>query len=68
MQQKTPPSISGELNAYLYSGSKPRLNKVKISGGCHKVSGEIYRATLDKTWAQIHQGEFDLIKKAHVPF
>ncbi|WP_306430326.1 GNAT family N-acetyltransferase [Siminovitchia terrae] len=50
------------MNAYWYSiqwGFKPRLNKVKASGGCHRFSEEIYRAGLDKIWAQIHQGEFD---------
>ncbi|WP_313427801.1 hypothetical protein [Siminovitchia terrae] len=37
-------------------GFKPRLNKVKASGGCHRF----YRAELDKIWAQIRQGAFDL--------
>ncbi|WP_185830787.1 hypothetical protein [Siminovitchia terrae] len=27
---------------------KPRLNKVKTPGGCHRFSEEIYRAVLDK--------------------
>ncbi|WP_185830586.1 hypothetical protein [Siminovitchia terrae] len=40
-------------------GVKPRLNKVKASGGCHRFSKEIYRAELDKIWAQIRQGAFD---------
>ncbi|WP_313432733.1 hypothetical protein [Siminovitchia terrae] len=40
-------------------GFKPRLNKVKASGGCHRFSEEIYRAELDKFWAQIRQGSFD---------
>ncbi|GIN90044.1 hypothetical protein J22TS1_10950 [Siminovitchia terrae] len=40
-------------------GFKPRLNKVKASGGCHRFSEEIYRAKLDKIWAQIRQGAFD---------
>ncbi|WP_213021604.1 hypothetical protein [Siminovitchia terrae] len=40
-------------------GSNPRLNKVKASGGCHRLSEEIYRAKLDKIWAQIRQGAFD---------
>jgi len=34
IQQKSPTSISGEMNAYWYSiqwGFKPRLNKVKAS-------------------------------------
>ncbi|GIN96681.1 hypothetical protein J6TS1_25510 [Siminovitchia terrae] len=47
---------------YWYSiqwGFKPRLNKVKASGGCHRFSEEIYRAELDKIWAQIRQGAFD---------
>ncbi|GIN94742.1 hypothetical protein J6TS1_06120 [Siminovitchia terrae] len=35
-----------------------RLNKVKASGGCHRFSEEIYRAELDKIWAQITQGAF----------
>ncbi|GIN94526.1 hypothetical protein J6TS1_03960 [Siminovitchia terrae] len=46
------------MNAYWYSiqqGFKPRLNKVKASGGCHRF----YRAELDKIWAQIRQGTFD---------
>ncbi|GIN89296.1 hypothetical protein J22TS1_03470 [Siminovitchia terrae] len=50
------------MNAYKYSiqwGFKPRLNKVKASGGCHRFSEEIYRAELDKFWAQIRQGAFD---------
>ncbi|WP_313430978.1 hypothetical protein [Siminovitchia terrae] len=62
IQQKSPTSISGEMNAYWYSiqwGFKPRLNKVKASGGCHRFSEEIYRAELDKIWAQIRQGAFD---------
>ncbi|RST59043.1 hypothetical protein D5F11_014265 [Siminovitchia terrae] len=56
------------MNAYWYSiqwGFKPRLNKVKASGGCHRFSEEIYRAVLDKIWAQIRQGEFD--NQASVP-
>ncbi|GIN95068.1 hypothetical protein J6TS1_09380 [Siminovitchia terrae] len=39
------------MNAYWYSiqwGFKPRLNKVKTSGGCHRFTEEIYRAELDK--------------------
>ncbi|RST59134.1 hypothetical protein [Siminovitchia terrae] len=40
-------------------GGRPRLNKVKASGGCHRFSEEIYRAVLDKIWAQIRQGAFD---------
>ncbi|WP_313431005.1 hypothetical protein [Siminovitchia terrae] len=58
IQQKSPTSVSGEMNAYWYSiqwGFKPRLNKVKASGGCHRF----YRAELDKIWAQIRQGAFD---------
>ncbi|WP_313432328.1 hypothetical protein [Siminovitchia terrae] len=47
-----------------FSGSKPRLNKVKVSRGCHRFSEEIYRAELDKIWAQIRQGAFDkLLRK-----
>ncbi|WP_212950191.1 hypothetical protein [Siminovitchia terrae] len=63
IQQKSPTSVSGEMNACWYSiqlGFKPRLNKVKSSGGCHRFSGEIYRAELDKIWAQIRQGAFDI--------
>ncbi|WP_313427774.1 hypothetical protein [Siminovitchia terrae] len=59
IQQK---SVSGGMNAYWYSnqwGFKPRLNKVKASGGCHRFSEEIYQAELDKIWAQIRQGAFD---------
>ncbi|GIN89183.1 hypothetical protein J22TS1_02340 [Siminovitchia terrae] len=41
-------------------GFKPRLNKVKASGGCHRFSEENYRAELDKIWAQIRQGAFDI--------
>ncbi|GIN96097.1 hypothetical protein J6TS1_19670 [Siminovitchia terrae] len=51
------------MNAYWYSIQwefKPRLNKVKAFGGCHRFSEEIYRAPLDKIWAQIRQGIFDL--------
>ncbi|GIN93029.1 hypothetical protein J22TS1_40800 [Siminovitchia terrae] len=54
------------MNAYWYSiqwGFKLRLNKVKASGGCHRFSEEIYRAELDKIWAQIRQGAFDLKKQ-----
>ncbi|GIN92203.1 hypothetical protein J6TS1_40430 [Siminovitchia terrae] len=50
------------MNAYWYSiqwGFKPRQNKVKASGGCHRFSEEIYRAELDKIWGQIRQGAFD---------
>jgi len=66
IQQKSPTSVSGEMNAYCYSiqwGGKPRLNKVKASGGCHRFSEEIYRAELDKIWAQIRQGAFDLVSR-----
>ncbi|WP_120116028.1 hypothetical protein [Siminovitchia terrae] len=52
IQQKSPTSVSGEMNAYWYSirwGFKPRLNKVKASGGCLRFSEEIDRAELDKT-------------------
>ncbi|GIN89560.1 hypothetical protein J22TS1_06110 [Siminovitchia terrae] len=50
------------MNAYWYSiqwGFKPRLNKVEASGGCLRFSEEIYRAELDKIWAQICQATFD---------
>ncbi|WP_212952394.1 hypothetical protein [Siminovitchia terrae] len=43
-------------------GFKPRLNEVKASGGCHRFSEEIYRAKLDKIWAQIGQGAFDICR------
>ncbi|WP_313428933.1 hypothetical protein [Siminovitchia terrae] len=62
IQQKSPTSVSGEMNAYWYFiqwGFKPRLNKVKASGGCHRFSEEAYRAELDKIWAQIRQSAFD---------
>ncbi|WP_185830868.1 hypothetical protein [Siminovitchia terrae] len=38
IQQKSPTSVRGEMNAYWYSiqwGGKPRMNKVKAFGGCH---------------------------------
>ncbi|GIN93773.1 hypothetical protein J6TS1_39430 [Siminovitchia terrae] len=41
-------------------GFKPRLYKVKASGGCHRFSEGIYRAELNKIWAQIRQGAFDI--------
>ncbi|WP_185830798.1 hypothetical protein [Siminovitchia terrae] len=47
IQQKSPTSVCGEKKAYWYSiqwGFKPRLKKVKASGGCHRFSEEIYRA------------------------
>ncbi|GIN97183.1 hypothetical protein J6TS1_30530 [Siminovitchia terrae] len=47
IQQKSPNTVSGEMNAYWYSiqwGFNPRLNKVKASSGCHRFSEEIYRA------------------------
>jgi len=56
------------MNAYWYSiqwGFKPRLNKVKAYGGCHRFSEETYRAKLDKIWAQIRQGAFDLITRGN---
>ncbi|WP_313432724.1 hypothetical protein [Siminovitchia terrae] len=40
------------MNAYWYSiqwGFKPRLNKVKASGGCHRFSEEIYRVSSIKS-------------------
>ncbi|GIN94792.1 hypothetical protein J6TS1_06620 [Siminovitchia terrae] len=52
------------MNACWYSiqrGFKPWLNKVKASGGCHRFSEGIYRAELDKFWAQTRQGAFDII-------
>ncbi|GIN91742.1 hypothetical protein J22TS1_27930 [Siminovitchia terrae] len=51
------------MNAYWYSiqwGFKLRLNKAKAPGGCNRFSEEIYRAELDKIWAQIRQGAFDI--------
>ncbi|WP_213021342.1 hypothetical protein [Siminovitchia terrae] len=41
-------------------GFKLRLNKAKAPGGCNRFSEEIYRAELDKIWAQIRQGAFDI--------
>ncbi|GIN89807.1 hypothetical protein J22TS1_08580 [Siminovitchia terrae] len=43
-------------------GFKPRLNKVKASGGCHRFLEKISRAKLDKIWAQIRQGANDCIR------
>ncbi|WP_213020452.1 hypothetical protein [Siminovitchia terrae] len=63
IQQKSPTSVCGEMNGYWYSiqwGLKPRLNKVKASGG-HRFFRGIYRAELDKIWAQIRQGAFDFL-------
>ncbi|GIN91859.1 hypothetical protein J22TS1_29100 [Siminovitchia terrae] len=57
IQQKSPTSVSNDYS--IQWGFKPRLNKVKSSGGCHRFSEEIYRAELDKIWAQIRQGAFD---------
>ncbi|WP_280519809.1 hypothetical protein [Siminovitchia terrae] len=40
------------MNAYWYSiqwGFRPRLNKVKASGVCHRF----YRAERDKIWAKL---------------
>ncbi|GIN90149.1 hypothetical protein J6TS1_02090 [Siminovitchia terrae] len=54
------------MNAYWYSiqwGFKPRLNKVKASGGCHRFSEEIYRTELNKIWAQIRQGHLIIREK-----
>ncbi|WP_212949500.1 hypothetical protein [Siminovitchia terrae] len=42
-------------------GVQTPLNKVKASGGCLRFSEGIYRAELDKIWAQIHQGAFDFV-------
>ncbi|GIN91098.1 hypothetical protein J22TS1_21490 [Siminovitchia terrae] len=52
------------MNAYWYSiqWGKAQLNKVKASGGCHRFSEEIYRAELDKIWAKIRQGTFDIFR------
>ncbi|RST61076.1 hypothetical protein D5F11_003220 [Siminovitchia terrae] len=47
-------------------GVQTPLNKVKASSGCHRFSEEIYRAELDKIWAQIRQGVFD-IKMTTIP-
>ncbi|WP_212953814.1 hypothetical protein [Siminovitchia terrae] len=44
------------------------MNKVKASGGCHSFSEEIYRAELDKIWAQIRQGAFDFRTILGLPF
>ncbi|WP_185830734.1 hypothetical protein [Siminovitchia terrae] len=43
----------------LQGGGKPQLDKVKASGGCYRLSEEIYRAELDKIWAQKRQSAFD---------
>ncbi|WP_213021630.1 hypothetical protein [Siminovitchia terrae] len=51
--------IYQRLQSLFSGGSNPRLNKVKASGGCHRFSEEIYRAELDKIWAQIRRGAFD---------
>jgi len=54
------------MNAYLYSiqwGFKPRLNKVKASGGRHRFSAEIYRAKLDKIWAQYGKAHLIILKR-----
>ncbi|WP_313427961.1 hypothetical protein [Siminovitchia terrae] len=42
-------------------GVQTPLNKVKASVGCHRFSEGIYRAELDKIWAQIRQGAFDFV-------
>ncbi|GIN97680.1 hypothetical protein J6TS1_35500 [Siminovitchia terrae] len=54
------------MNAYCIhsEGFKPRLNKVKASGGCHKFTEEIYRAELNEIWAQIRKGAFDKLSKS----
>ncbi|WP_185830895.1 hypothetical protein [Siminovitchia terrae] len=41
---------SADLN-FIQRGFKPRLNKVKASGGYYRFLAEIYRAELDKIWA-----------------
>ncbi|WP_212950846.1 hypothetical protein [Siminovitchia terrae] len=51
---------------YIKQGFKPRLNKVKASSGYHRFSEEIYRAELDKIWAQMRQGAFDLIQVSFI--
>ncbi|RST59809.1 hypothetical protein D5F11_010380 [Siminovitchia terrae] len=59
------------MNTYWYSiqwGFRPLLNKVKASCGCHRFSEEIYRAELDKIWAQIRQGAFDFRTILGPPF
>ncbi|RST59603.1 hypothetical protein D5F11_010875 [Siminovitchia terrae] len=47
------------MNAYWYSiqwGFKPRLNKVKASGGCLRFSEEIYRGSIKsgRKYAKAH--------------
>ncbi|WP_313431832.1 hypothetical protein [Siminovitchia terrae] len=57
IQLESPTSVSGDecLLVFHSVGGKSRLNKVKASGGCYRVSKENYRAELDKIWAQIRQ-------------
>ncbi|GIN91258.1 hypothetical protein J22TS1_23090 [Siminovitchia terrae] len=49
-----------------FSGGNPRLNKAKASGGCPRFSEEIYRAKLDRIWAQIRKAH--LIYRYFVQF
>ncbi|WP_185830575.1 hypothetical protein [Siminovitchia terrae] len=48
------------MNDSIQWGFKPRLNKVKATGGCHRFSEEIYRAELDKSGSKY--------AKAHLMF
>ena len=51
IQQKSPTSISGEMNANCYEiqwGFKLRLNKVKASGGCLRFFKGNLSSKLDK--------------------
>ncbi|WP_212953761.1 hypothetical protein [Siminovitchia terrae] len=44
-------------------GVQTPLNKVKALRRMPQTFRGIYRAELDKIWAQIHQGAFDKVKK-----
>jgi hypothetical protein len=50
IQQKSPTSISGEMNAsfYQFSGVQTLLNEVKASGGCHGFFRGNLSSELDK--------------------
>ncbi|MCC3358557.1 hypothetical protein [Bacillus sp. REN16] len=68
IQQKFPTSISGDeckKSIQFTGGSKPGLNKVKASGGCHDLLKVIFRGKLEKNRAQIRQGAFDLAEVSY---
>ena len=52
-EQKSPTSISGEMNAkHVYNSvgvHKPLLNKVKASGGCHRFLKEFLEQAREKS-------------------